>query len=70
MNYEKFGIIATVVILAGVLTISSIAQNTEFNYDFYSGPDDVKIPNITASTDTSTKSDGFYNYCYKMGIDC
>jgi len=71
VNYEKFGIIATVVILAVVLATSGIAQNTEINYPQFNpngaqtkSIDDIKAENLADRINT------LQAYCEKLQIDC
>jgi len=63
MNYEKMGICVSIIVLVVVLGVAAVSSG-----DFDIGTDEFKIPNITSSTDTSR--DGFYDYCYKIGLDC
>jgi len=63
MNYEKMGICVSIIVLVVVLGVAAVSSG-----DFDIGMGEIKIPNITSSTDTSR--DGFYDYCYKIGLDC
>jgi hypothetical protein len=70
MNYEKMGIAVSMIVLVGVLGVAVVASG-----EFDIGIDrDYVIPNITSSTSTDNddfKSDGYYEWCYKIGIkDC
>ena len=65
MDIDKAMIFVSMIILVGVLGIAGISSG-EFGLPNMSS--DMKIPNITSSTDTT--HDGFYNYCYRMGLDC
>ena len=71
MNYEKMGIAATMIVLVGVLGVATIASG---EFDIGINTEEFKIPNITSSTSTDNdnyKSDGYYQWCYKLGIkDC
>jgi len=71
MNYEKMGIAATMIVLVGVLGVATIASG---EFDIGINTEELKIPNITSSTSTDNdnyKSDGYYQWCYKLGIkDC
>ncbi len=69
MNYEKFGIGITLAIMTGLLGFAGVA-NGSFGDDFA----EIKIPSLSLNnteSSSSMKSEGFYEYCYKMGIkDC
>jgi hypothetical protein len=65
MNDSIFGIVITFIVLGLVLSIGVAAQG---GVEFPS-TGDVKLPSINAGTNTNTQ-DGFYNYCYRMGLDC
>ena len=71
MNYEKMGIFTTMIVLVGVLGVATIASG---EFDIGINTEELKIPNITSSTSTDNdnyKSDGYYQWCYKLGIkDC
>lgn len=64
MNYETLGIIVTFVILGSLLAVAS--ANT---LDIDLGTDDIRIPNITASTSTA-QPHGYYEWCYQFERDC
>ena len=58
MNYEKLGIIVTIITLVLVMTlIMSVLYNVDL---------DIKLPSIIAGTSTES----FFDYCYRMGLDC
>ena len=64
MDYEKMGIVATIVILCSVMAVATISSG-EIDLDISS--DESKISFPTAST----KSDNaYYEWCYKMKVDC
>jgi hypothetical protein len=63
ISYEMFGIIATFVILGSCLAVATATV-----YDFDLGTSDVRIPNITAST--NTQPSGYYEWCYQFERDC
>ena len=69
MNYERMGIYVTIAIMVGVLGFAGVSSGSlgaEIS-------NSVKLPNITSSTNTdnNNKGDGYYQWCYKMGIkDC
>ena len=58
MNYERLGIIATIITVVLVLALTLSVSN---NIDL-----DVKLPSIIAGTSTES----FFDYCYRMGLDC
>ena len=63
MDIDKTMIFVSMIILVGVLGIAGISSG-EFGLPSMSG--DMTIPQINAGTST----DGFYDYCYRMGFDC
>ena len=63
MDIDKTMIFVSMIILVGVLGIAGITSG-EFGLPSMSG--DMTIPQINAGTST----DGFYDYCYRMGLDC
>ena len=63
MDIDKTMIFVSMIILVGVLGIAGISSG-EFGLPSMSG--DMTIPQINAGTST----DGFYDYCYRMGLDC
>ena len=66
MNVDKFGIVVAMIVLVGVLGFAGISSG-ELGIDFSTS--DKKLPyTFTSSTDTSR--DGFYDYCYRMGLEC
>ena len=66
MNDSILGIVITFIVLGLVLSIGVGAQG---GVEFPS-TGDVKLPQINAGTNTNTNQDGFYDYCYRMGLDC
>ena len=74
MNYEKFGIIATVVILAVVLSVSGIAQNVDINlldnYEF--NPNGAQTKNIEQikADNLADRINSLQEYCEKLEIAC
>ena len=62
MNYEMFGIIATLVILSSVLTIAT-AESADFDLPFI---EEIKI----TETPTVVESNPYFEWCYKMKIEC
>lgn len=72
MNYERFGIYVTIIIMVGILGFAG-ASSGQLGAEISSA---VKLPNITSSTNTNNtqsqgdKSDGYYMWCYKMGYEC
>ena len=64
MDYEKFGICITVIIVACLMGAAGIASG-EFGIELAQG--DHKIPFPTSSTKTTNN---YFEWCYKMKIDC
>lgn len=74
MNYERFGICATVIILVGVLGVSSITTNIDLGIEFqtpnftdttqYKSIDDIKEENRQESLET------LKIYCESLNIEC
>ena len=64
MNDSIFGIVITFIVLGLVLSIGVAAQG---GVELPS-TGDMKLPQINAGTNTN--NDGFYDYCYRMGLDC
>ena len=65
MNDSIFGIVITFIVLGLVLSIGVSAQG---GVEFPSVGVDVPYQ-INAGTNTNNQ-DGFYEYCYRMGLDC
>ena len=66
MNVDRMGIYVTIVIMVGVLGIAGISSG-----EFDIGTGDMKLPQINAGTNINNmQEDGFYEYCYRMGLDC
>ena len=63
ISYEMIGIIATFIVLGSILAVTG--ANT---LDFDLGTGELGLPQINAGT--NNVSDGFYEYCYRMGLDC
>jgi len=66
MNDSVLGIVITFIVLGFVLSIGVAAHG---GVELPS-TGELKLPQINAGTNTNTNQDGFYNYCYKMGLDC
>jgi hypothetical protein len=74
LNYERFGICATVIILVGVLGVSSITTNIDLGIEFqtpnftdttqYKSIDDIKEENRQESLET------LKIYCESLNIEC
>jgi len=74
LNYERFGICATVIILVGILGVSSIATNIDIGIEFsvpsftdttqYKTIDEIKADNI------AERSEALKNYCEQFNIEC
>ena len=58
MNYEKFGIIVTFIVLLAVLVFLSLATNLA----------GLEIPSIIP--ETTPEPNPYYDWCFKMKIDC
>ena len=69
MDYEKMGICVTLIILVSLCGVAAIGSG-EFDIDITDWKGDYKLPQINAGTNTNTNQDGFYDYCYRMGLDC
>jgi hypothetical protein len=65
MNYEKMGICVSMIVLVAVLGVAAIGSG-EFDIGIDTG--EIRLPQINAGTNTN--QDGFYDYCYRMGLDC
>jgi|TARA_R110002051_G_scaffold88519_1_gene155889 hypothetical protein len=63
MDIDKIMILVSMLVLVCVLGIAG-ATSGEFGLPDMSN--DRIIPQINAGTST----DGFYDYCYRMGFDC
>ena len=63
MDYEKFGICVTIVVLICLCGFAGIASS---GIDLGISGSDYKIPFPTSSTKTDN---AFYEYCYKLNID-
>ena len=65
ISYEMIGIIATFIVLGSVLAVAGVATS-----DLDLGTGEIRLPQINAGTNTNIPQDGFYEYCYRMGLDC
>ena len=63
MNDSILGIIITFFVVGVVLSIGVVAQG---GVELPSM--DISLPQINAGTNTNI--DTFYDYCYKMGLNC
>ena len=66
MNDSIFGIVITFLVIGIVLSIGVAAQGG-VELPTIGG---VDIPQINAGSNTDIPKDGFYEYCYRMGLDC
>ena len=66
MNYEKMGICVTIAVVACLCGFAGIASS---GIDLNISSGESKIPFPTASTKT-TNNYAYYEWCYKMSIDC
>jgi len=65
MNYEILGIVATLVILTSVLSIAT-AESADFDLPVnFPIIDEKKIEQITPA-----ELNPYFEWCYKMKIDC
>ena len=65
MDYEKMGICVSMIVLVAILGVAAVGSG-EFDID----TGDLRLPQINAGTNTNINQDGFYDYCYRMGLDC
>ena len=67
MNDSILGIVITFIVIGLVLSIGVAAQG---GVELPSVG--VDLPQINAGTNTNNTipQDGFYEYCYRMGLDC
>ena len=65
MDYEKMGICVSILVLVTILGVAAVGSG-----EFDIGIGDLKLPQINAGTNTNINQDGFYDYCYRMGLDC
>ena len=65
MNAEKMGICVSMIVLVAVLGVAVVASG-----EFDLGIDEIKIPQITSSTNTDIQKNTFYEWCYKMNLEC
>ena len=64
MNVDKMGICVTMIVLVAILGVAAVGSG-----EFDLGTGDLRLPQINAGTNTNNQ-DGFYDYCYRMGLDC
>jgi hypothetical protein len=68
MDYEKMGICVSILVLVTILGVAAIGSG-EFDIGIDTG--EIRLPQINAGTNTNNiPQDGFYEYCYRMGLDC
>ena len=65
MDYEKMGICVSMIVLVAVLGVAAVGSG-----EFDIGVNDFKLPQINAGTTTDIPKNEFYEYCYRMGLDC
>ena len=68
MNYEKFGICITVIIVACLMGAAGIASG-EFGIELAQGDQKYNIPFPTSSTKADSNS-SYFEWCYKMKFEC
>ena len=61
------GICVAMIVLVTVLGVAAVGSG---EFDIELGTGDLKLPQINAGTNTNIDRDGFYEYCYRMGLDC
>ena len=67
MDMDKFGILLTIAIVGTVLSFGGITSG-EYGFDNMG----LEIPvekKITQTTNTGS-SNAYYEWCYKMGLEC
>ena len=67
MNYEKMGICVSILVLVTILGVAGISSG---DFDIGIDTGEISFPQINAGTNTNINQDGFYEYCYRMGLDC
>ena len=65
MDYEKMGICVSILVLVTILGVAGVSSG---DFDIGIDTGHIKLPQINAGTNTN--HDGFYDYCYRMGLDC
>ena len=65
MNVDKMGICVSIIVLVAVLGVVGTLSG-----DFDLGVGEVKLPQITSSTNTDIQKNTFYEWCYKMNLEC
>ena len=65
MNVDKMGICVSIVVMVAVLGIVGTLSG-----EFDLGLGEVKLPQITSSTNTDIQRNAFYEWCYKMNLEC
>ena len=69
MDYDKMGIVITMVIMVGILGFAGVSSGElgSLGIDIDLSTDQKRI-NPTSSTNTN--NDAYYQYCYRMGYEC
>lgn len=67
MDYDKMGIVITMVIMVGLLGFAGVSSGElgSLGIDIDLSTDQKRI-NPTSSTST----EGYYEWCYRMGYEC
>jgi len=65
MDYDKMGICVSILVLVTVLGVAGVSSG---DFDIGIDTGEIRLPQINAGTNTN--HDGFYDYCYRMGLDC
>jgi len=65
MNPERLGMVVAVLVTTAMLGVAVINSG-----EFDLGIDELKIPQITSSTNTDVPKNAYYEWCYKMNFEC
>jgi len=66
MNVDKMGIYVSIIVMVAVLGVVGTLSG-EFDLGLTS---EIKLPDITSSTNTDIQKNSFYEWCYKMNLEC
>ena len=66
MDYDKMGICVSILVLVTILGVAGVSSG---DFDIGIDTGEIRLPQINAGTNTNNQ-DGFYDYCYRMGLDC
>ena len=67
MDYDKLGIVITMVIMVGILGFAGVSSGElgSLGIDI-----DVDKKYINPTSSTNTNNDAYFEYCYRMGYEC